>query len=136
VVDIAVARNRDRLKSPMRMLRKAGIGMAVAAVLVRFSIFISPADLSDLLNPFMAIVIAWVLSPIVLLGCLVSRSAYWLVGLLPIAVIGNMLAYGIMTDTSSSTAALGWLFLPFYEWAFIVCVSVVLAAVTFVRKVA
>jgi len=52
----------------MRMLRKVGIGIAVAAVLVRFSIFISPVDLSDLLNPMMSIVTAWVLSPMFLLG--------------------------------------------------------------------
>ena len=97
------------------------VGLAVFAGTVRSMLFWSGGlSFEDLLDPFMVLVLGWVLSPVLLAGLWTARSAFGLIGLVPIVTFGNAIAYGVANDTSSSTAALGWLILPAYEWAFLI----------------
>ncbi|MEL6238851.1 MAG: hypothetical protein AAFQ90_09705 [Pseudomonadota bacterium] len=81
------------------------------------------ADVGDgietLLQPFEVFVLAWVWAPIVFVAWCVKWSALWLAALVVIAIFGGGFVYDFAYDTSSSTAALAWLFYPIYEWGFV-----------------
>ena len=61
----------------------------------------------------------WAVSPIIFVTWRLSHAPIWIAALLPMILIGTYEAYVMGFVSTSSTTALGFVFLPAYEWVFI-----------------
>jgi len=112
---------------------RIGWAIAASACLMRAAILADVGGgIETLLQPFAAFVLAWVLAPIVFVAWCVRWSAFWLATLITIAILGGGFVYQFAYDTSSSTAALAWLFYPIYEWGFIILSAIVIGVARWV----
>ena len=76
-------------------------------------------DPIGLLDPVGMLFALWVLSPIALVTWLQAKSKLWWFALLPSGALGVLAFYDMAFRSSSSTAALGLIFVPFYQWVLV-----------------
>ena len=76
-------------------------------------------------DPIVWALAIWAIAPTGFVGWRALSSKVWAAALVPIILWGTHAAYDIGFVSTNSTTALGWLFLPIYEWVFIGLVGII-----------
>lgn len=106
-----------------------GFGLSTFTCLLQLYFLVdATGSLSFFFKPAELLFTLWIIAPIACAGWWAATSFYGLIGLVPIAIFGSLMALDVAYDTSSSTSALGWLFFPPLEWAWLF-VAFILAAI-------
>ena len=76
-------------------------------------------------DPIAWVIAGWVIAPTAFVAWRACYSKVWAIALFPMIIFGTYEAYIMGYVSTSSTTAIGLLFLPFYEWAFAGIIGVV-----------
>lgn len=105
--------------------RILAIGVAVLHIIFLLSVLVYMAGgLHRFFHPASLAIGFWAISPVVFLAWRINESFLWLIALVPFIIFGSYAVYDMAFGADSSTAALGWIFIPFYQWVFIGIVAV------------
>jgi hypothetical protein len=112
-------------------------GYALGAIYAAFVVVCMTTmagGMASFLNPFGLLFLVWVLLPIVLVAWLQGKSKLWWIPLFPTAILGAFAMYDMAFHPASSTAALGLIFFPLYQWAFIGIVGFVIMVIDVAKR--
>ena len=78
-----------------------------------------------LTDPLSWLFAIWAVAPVLFVAWRGLENRVWLIALLPLILFGIYEAYGMGFVSTSSTTALGLIFLPLFQWAFVGIVLIV-----------
>ena len=106
-----------------RFLVPIGLAIALVGGIARGGMFVSTGGgIAQLLDPAIAIVLAWALAPVACVAFLLTLSKSWLAPLILLSTFGNAFVFGFAHP-------LDWLIYPISEWVFIVASALVIGLV-------
>ena len=109
----------------MSTLSKLALVAAILHVLFLLFVMYHMSGGGLITDPVEWVLAIWAIAPTGFVGWRALSSKVWAAALVPIILLGTYEAYVMGFDSTSSTAVLGWLFLPIYEWVFIGLVGII-----------
>ena len=101
------------------MLGKLGLVAAALYVLFFLYVMFHMSMGGILTDPISWLFAMWAVAPVVFVAWRGSKNRFWLCALLPLLLFGIYMGYVMGFVSTSSTTALGLIFLPLFQWAFV-----------------
>jgi hypothetical protein len=116
-------------------LTKLGYAIAATyAVVIAVCLAKMSGNAASFFDPVGLLFLVWALSPVAVVAWFQGDHKPWWAALVPLTAFGTLAFYDMAFRPGSSTAALGVIFIPIYQWAFAIFVAGALFVIDGLKK--